>query len=148
MINIQKKIKMKLEKGNLLKQLYEILRYGIVGICTTLINTSIYRFFSHNLSFNYLYANLIAWTIAVIFAFFANKFIVFRRMDIKLNILISEFISFIGSRAFTGILDMIFMYIGVSIFHYDDFFVKIIVNIFIILLNYILGKFFVFKNNE
>ena len=40
---------------------------------------------------------------------------------------------------------MFFMYIGVTIQGFDDFYVKCVVNIFIIFLNYILGKFLVFK---
>ena len=145
MISFYKKIKLKLENKEKLNQFYELFRYGIVGVCTTIINLGAYTFFAHNLNINFMYANAIAWTIAVIFAFFTNKIIVFKKFAISINILIIEFIAFTGSRLFTGVLDMIFMYIGVTMQGFDDFYVKCVVNIFLIFMNYILGKFLVFK---
>lgn len=129
-----------------LEKIFELFRYGIVGICTTIINIYVYKFCAHTIGIYYLYANMIAWSVAVIFAFFTNKFIVFRNMNTELKILKKEFISFVCSRGFTGILDMIFMYIFISILNFNDFFVKVFVNVFIIILNYILGKFFVFRD--
>ena len=145
MIRFFKNFKLALEKKYKLTQFYEIFRYGIVGVCTTIINLGVYTFFAHNLNINFMYANAIAWTIAVVFAFFTNKLIVFKKFDMSINVLIIESIAFTGSRLFTGILDMLFMYIGVKIQGLNDFYVKCVVNIFIIFLNYILGKFLVFK---
>ena len=52
------------------------------------------------------------------------------------------------TRYITGILDIIVMFIGVDIFKYNDVIIKIISNIIIIVLNYILARYFVFKNNN
>lgn len=131
-----------------LSRISELIRYGVVGSCTTIINIFVYKFFAHIVNIYYLYANIIAWCVAVLFAFFANKFIVFRNNNANLKIVKKEFILFVGSRGFTGILDTVFMYILVSILNFNDFVVKIVVNFFIIVLNYILGKFFVFKDTN
>ena len=95
MIRFYKKFKLALEKKYKLTQFYEIFRYGIVGIFTTIINLGVYVFLAHNLCINFMYANAIAWTIAVIFAFFTNKIIVFKKLDMSLNIIVIEFIDFL-----------------------------------------------------
>lgn len=121
---------------------FELFRYGIVGVSTTILNIGTYRFFSKILDFHYIIATILAWIMAVVYAFFMNKFVVFKEKD---GTIIKEFVSFITVRGGTGLLDVIVMYIGVSAIGINDIFVKVFSNIIGISLNYILGKFFVFK---
>ena len=119
----------------------ETFLYLFFGGLTTLINIIIYKslvFFN----IDYIVANIIAWIISVIFAFITNKYYVFNKKNTNL---IKEFIKFISSRLGTGLLDLFFMFLTVSIFNFDDFIMKILSNIIVIILNYILSKFIVFK---
>lgn len=119
----------------------ETFLYLVFGGLTTLINIIIYKslvFFN----IDYIVANIIAWIISVIFAFITNKYYVFNKKNTNL---IKEFIKFISSRLGTGLLDLFFMFLTVSIFKFDDFIMKILSNIIVIILNYILSKFIVFK---
>lgn len=119
----------------------ETFLYLFFGGLTTLINIIIYKslvFFN----IDYIVANIIAWIISVIFAFITNKYYVFNKKNTNL---IKEFIKFISSRLGTGLLDLFFMFLTVSIFKFDDFIMKILSNIIVIILNYILSKFIVFK---
>lgn len=126
----------------------EILRYLMVGVTTTIINTFAYHMLARRLGIYYLTSTILAWIVAVVFAFFANKFLVFRQKDTRLNVMIREFISFIMARLATGGLDVAVMWLGVSILNQNDLMIKIISNMIVIVLNYILGKFFVFGKKQ
>lgn len=122
----------------------ETILYLVFGILCTLLNIITYKFCT---IFNifYIISNIIAWIVSVIFAFYTNKYFVFEKKD---KVTLKEFISFISSRLFTGILDLTLMYITVSLLYFNDFIMKIFINIIVIILNYILSKIFVFKKNK
>lgn len=122
----------------------ETFLYLIFGIFTTLINILTYKILV-NLNINYIIANIIAWIISVIFAFITNKYIVFNN---KTSNFIKEFLKFVISRLGTGLFDILFMFITISLLNFDDFIMKIISNIIVIILNYILSKFIVFKKDN
>ena len=86
-------------------------------------------------------ANILSWIGAVIFAYFTNKYYVFKddRKD-KTGI-----IKFFSSRIVTLLLDMLLMYILVTKLGFNDKIIKIIVQVIVIVGNYVLSKFFVFK---
>ncbi|RRD95408.1 GtrA family protein [Clostridiales bacterium COT073_COT-073] len=126
-------------------RLTEFLRYGIVGTTTTIINTYTYHILARMLGIHYLVSTIAAWVVAVLFAFFANKLFVFRQKDMAANVVAKEFVSFITARLATGVLDVVIMWLGVSILHQNDLIIKIISNVIVIILNYVLGKFLVFK---
>ena len=117
----------------------ETFLYLIFGIFTTLINILTYKILV-NLNINYIIANIIAWIISVIFAFITNKYIVFNN---KTSNFIKEFLKFVISRLGTGLFD-----ITISLLNFDDFIMKIISNFVVIILNYILSKFIVFKKDN
>ena len=126
----------------------DILRYLMVGVTTTIINTLAYHILARRLGIYYLTSTILAWIMAVLFAFFANKFLVFQQKDTRLDVMIREFISFIAARLATGGLDVAVMWLGVSILNQNDLMIKIISNMIVIVLNYILGKFFVFGKKQ
>lgn len=116
--------------------------YLIFGVLTTLVNIIVYYLFSSVLNINYLISNGIAWIISVTFAYITNKLYVFES-DNK-NVII-ELIKFYISRLTTGVIDIVLMWLFVGIFIVNDMYAKIIVNIIVIILNYIFSKFFIFK---
>ena len=126
----------------------ELIRYFIAGGLTTLVNMLVYRVCAHNLYINYLVSTIIAWIIAVLFAFFSNKFFVFRQNDISPHTVVKEFSAFVIARLATGALDIVFMWTGVSVLAWNDMIVKFISNVIVIILNYILGKFLVFAKKK
>ncbi len=124
----------------------EIIRYLIIGVMTTLVSLIAY----YGLTFTILdpnnhlqlqIANVISWLISVTFAYFTNRSYVFRVKDKHLA---SELLKFFASRLFTLFVDMGMMYIFVSLLHFDDKIIKLIIQVVVIILNYILSKFLVF----
>ena len=54
----------------------------------------------------------------------------------------------VSTRLVTGILDTVLMWFFVSIISLDDTLSKIIINILVIIINYIASKFFILKKNK
>ncbi len=134
---------------NLLKKYEELIMYAIFGILTTLVNIIIYYIFTDifKLSFlgsnAYLLATIIAWTGAVLFAFYTNKYFVFKKKE-KTNI-IKEMISFFSFRGLSLLFDIGIMFIMVELLTINDLISKVVANIIVILLNYFFSKLFIFK---
>ena len=64
-----------------------------------------------------------------------------------LVIIYSIFMFFI-SRLFTLFIDMLGMHITVSVFNLNDKIMKIIVQIIVVILNYVISKFLVFRRKQ
>ena len=93
-------------------------------------------------------SNIIAWILSVLFAFITNKIYVFNSKNYSFSIVLRELIDFTVARGATGILDLGLMYLFVSVIGIEDMISKIVINIIVIILNYILSKLYVFKNKK
>ena len=127
----------------------EIIVYIVVGILTTLIGLIVYYFLTYFFlnpvnKIELQCANIITWIISVIFAFFANRVYVFHSCQSK----IVEAFKFIFARISSLLLDMALMFILVSVMKFNHVVTKLFVQIIVILTNYILSKFLVFKKEE
>lgn len=135
--------------GKLIVDLYERFRelfwYGVFGVLTTIINMVAFWLFSDVLNVHYLVANVIAWVIAVAFAYVTNKLWVFESKSWERSIWIPECISFVSARLATGLLDMGLMYLMISIIGVPKMWAKLISNVVVIIGNYVLSKLVVFR---
>ncbi len=95
---------------------------------------------------DYLDATLIAWLVAVIFAFVTNKLIVFESKSWKPAVAGKEFAGFMGARLFSLLVELLCMFIMVTLLSINDFVAKIIVGILVIIINYVFSKLIIFKN--
>ena len=130
----------------LYKKYKEIVNYIIFGVIATVINIGVFAILNLLLGENlYLISNIVAIIASVLFQYFSNKFFVFERKTLSKKETFMEFIKFISARAFTAVLDMVIMLIGVSLLNINEILMKIITNLIVVILNYIFSKFFVFK---
>ena len=95
---------------------------------------------------DYLDATVIAWTVAVIFAFVTNKLIVFESKSWKNAFACKEFVGFIGARLFSLLVELVFMFVMVTLLKWNDFVAKFIVQVIVVILNYVFSKLLIFKN--
>ena len=116
----------------------ELILYGVFGILTVIVNIISFKLLLI-LNIPLLYANTIAFFIAVVFAYYTNTKFVFNDTFTKKN-----FISFMSMRISTLFIDNIGLYYLVSI-SVDELIAKSIINIIIILINYICSKFIIYK---
>ena len=131
--------------SNLWKKYKEIFFYGVFGVGATVINIASYQVFAKILGIPYLVANIFAWILAFIFAFITNKLFVFESKSWSKSVAIKEFSGFLSARLATGVLDTVLMWLFVSVIRMDDTLSKVIINILVIVINYIASKFFIFK---
>lgn len=134
---------------NIYKDKKEIINYLIIGVLTTLVSLITYYLLTFtildpNNDIQLQIANIISWIISVAFAYITNRKFVFesKSKDIK-----KELSKFISSRITTLIIDMLLMFILVSLLHFNDKVIKLIVQVIVIILNYIFSKLFVFNKN-
>lgn len=128
----------------------EIINYLFIGGCTTLISLIVYyvsvlTFLNPSISWQLQIANIISWIAGVIFAYITNRKVVFKSKNKKV---IKEAEKFLGARIVTLLIDMLFMYVTVTVLLLNDKIMKIISNIIIIILNYVFSKLFVFVQKE
>ena len=120
--------------------------YIVFGILTTVVNTLAYYICAHPFKLGTLISNIIAWVLAVSFAFVTNKSFVFRSISWEKKVVLREAAAFFSCRLATGFLDMVIMLVSVDRMGCNDLFMKCFSNIIVILTNYIASKYFVFSN--
>ena len=123
----------------------EIINYLVFGVFTTIVNYVSYFSATKIFNINYLLANIIAWFISVVFAYITNKFYVFDNKSIEFKYLIKEISLFISARLMSGGIETIFLFIFVSLLSFNDSIIKIIASVFVVIFNYFLSKFIIFK---
>lgn len=134
-----KKIKQLLEKH------WDIVTYLFFGVLTTVVNYLVY-FPCHNwLELSSSVSNVIAWIVAVAFAFLTNKPFVFKSMDWSAKVVLPELVKFVGSRAGSGALETVILLIFVDGLGWEGNIMKIIVSVVVVILNYVSSKLLVFR---
>ena len=121
----------------------ETILYLIFGVLTTIINIltfSIMELLTTNLLFN----NTVAWICSVLFAFITNRNIVFQSTGNKLK----ELFLFFGARIVSLLFDNALIFILIEKLMLNNILSKIIVNVFVVVINYILSKLIVFKKEK
>lgn len=134
----------------LVKELYlryrEQFWYLVVGGMTTVVDFVVYYVLSSVTPLHYLVIYWLAWVAAVLFAFFPNRCLVFRSSE-KKGIL-RQFGEFVTSRIATLLIGEGLLFFLVDICHLPDGWMKPVVQVLIIVLNYLFSKLFVFKQSH
>lgn len=125
----------------------EVVMYLIFGVLTTIVSLVSYylltiTIFNPDNAILLQVANVLSWIISVLFAYITNRKYVF---ESKNNNILKEVSSFFGSRLITLLLDMLIMFVGVTLLKGNDKFIKVISQVIVIVSNYIFSKLFVFK---
>lgn len=135
---------------DLYKKNKEILNYLVVGVLTTVVSLGVYygsvlTFLNPDDAFQLQAANILSWVAAVTFAYFANRKYVFESTNS--NVLM-EAVKFYLSRVSTLLMDMAIMFIGVTVLTFDDKIMKLVVQVVVMIANYVFSKLFVFAKEK
>ena len=129
----------------------EFWSYMVVGFLTTVVSVVVkwgllFTILDAKKKLELQLAIIISWICAVLFAYVTNRFYVFKS---KSKQIFKEFISFVGSRILTLLMEMFIMWLFVTHFKLNTKLWVItwtlVCQILIIIFNYILSKLFVFK---
>ena len=134
--------------GAFIKKNRQLLAYVFWGGGTTVVNFVTYYLFTQVIVLDIVVANMVAWAVSVLFAFFVNKVLVFHSGSWKLDMLVPEFLKFFGARLFSGILETVLLWICVDGLHLNDQWMKVLVSIVVMISNYVLSKLFIFSSKE
>lgn len=134
----------------LYKKYKEIINYLIFGVLTTAVSLVSYwlctkTFLNPEIAWQLQVANVISWILAVLFAYFTNRKFVFQSTERNK---LKELLKFTAARLTTLFLDMLIMWLGVTILKYNDGIIKLISQVLIVISNYIFSKIFVFNSNN
>ena len=140
----------------ILKKIFlsEVFLYLYVGFLTTVVNIISFKILLNNFkisagdSVDWKLAEISAFVIAVLFAFIADKIVVFKSFNILPTKLFSELGLFIGGRIFTEIVNITIMYIMIDRMHKEEFFTKLCASVVVIIFNYLISKFIIFKKKK
>ena len=133
----------------MVKKHWDVISYLFFGVCTTIVNWVSY-FLLYNVFHVYnVVSTIIAWVLAVVFAFITNKLWVFNSKSFERKILFHEIWTFLTARVLTGLIDVLIMFLAVDVGGMNDTFWstfwKIISNVIIVVLNYIFSKLIIFR---
>ena len=143
----------------LLRRHREIVSYIFWGVMTTLVNYASYLLLTEGLHIHYLTSNVIAWAVSVLFAYFVNKLFVFASRDWAWRVALRELWQMAASRLFTLGLEMAILWFFVDLLRFGglafglpggavlhgDAAVKLAANVVVVIVNYVLSKFIIFK---
>jgi UDP-N-acetylglucosamine transferase subunit ALG13/putative flippase GtrA len=122
----------------------EGLLYLFFGGCTTIVNIVTFAI-CRGINLNLLVSNISAWILSVFFAFITNKLFVFESKTKSFKALFKEIISFFGCRVLSLVFDMGIIYVMIDLLNINEIISKIVSNVFVIIINYIFSKLFIFK---
>lgn len=131
----------------LCKKYEEIISYLIVGVLNTIVSWAAffvcaYTILDAQVVWQNMMLSVISWVVGVIFGYFMNRKFVFKSQEPNMW---KEFLQFSGGRVSTWLLDMVMMVLMVNIMGIGETFSKIFVSVLVMIGNYLLSKFFVFK---
>lgn len=130
--------------------LREMFSYLVVGMLTTVVSLGSYYLLTLYLlnpvvPLELQLANVFSWIFAVTFAYFTNRIFVFKSNNDNMLI---EGIKFYVARLLTLVIDMTIMFLFVSLMGINDRVIKIISQVVVVITNYIISKFVVFKKTK
>lgn len=128
----------------------EIITYLIVGVLNTIVSWAAwflcaYTILNAEVPWQNVVLTIISWVVGVVFGYFMNRRFVFKSKEPDMW---KEFLQFSGGRVSTGVLDGLMMLLMVNLLRINKDFSKIFVSVLVMIGNYIISKFFVFKKKD
>lgn len=129
----------------LVKKYWSIISYLFFGVVTTVVNMVVYYLCYHLWGISSDLSTVIAWVLAVLTAFLTNKPFVFGSHDWSPKVLLPEAGSFFGCRLGSGLVELVLMHITVEMLGWPGMLMKLLVNVIVVILNYVASKLLVFR---
>ena len=126
-------------------QYKELVLYVFFGGCTTLINIASYFMCRQWIQMEVVPADLAAWLISVIFAYVTNKLFVFESKSWRLKLVLREAAEFFTARLFSLGVDVGLLYVTVDVLGLWEMPMKLLINVAVIIINYIFSKWIIFR---
>lgn len=127
---------------------WDIVSYLFFGVCTTIVNYLIYIPCYNFLEMSATVSNMIAWVVAVAFAYVTNKPFVFKSNDWSAKVVLPELVKFVGCRVGSGVLETAIIFVTVDCLHWNGNVIKLVTSVLVVALNYVASKLLVFRKKR
>lgn len=125
----------------------EQLLYLFFGMLTVLVNMLAFWFLISFVNVSPLAANIIAWIVGVVFAYLTNRTWVFSDKAHNAKGVIREAVTFTVGRLGTLGLEELLLWLGIDKLGLNSMVVKVVAQVLVIIGNYVVSKYFVFRKN-
>ncbi|MBQ3647388.1 MAG: GtrA family protein [Spirochaetia bacterium] len=125
----------------------KVFSFIVWGLATTALNVGFFLLFRH-LGVPLTSAVIIAWFLSVTFSYFANKKMVFQDRTSGFGAIIKSMLLFYGSRAFSGLMDVVLMNVFVKILGWDELVSKLINEVLVSTFNFLFCFLVVFRKKK
>ena len=123
----------------------EVLLYLIFGGLTTLVSMLSFWLAYNVLGIHELIANVVSWICAVTFAYLTNARWVFESQAVTGQERLREAVSFYTGRLATLGLEELLILVFATWLGFNGLLVKLVAQVVVVILNYVISKLFVFK---
>ena len=139
----------------------ETILYIVFGVLTTLVNYVVFYVMDRLLGLTHV-SNIIAWIVAVTFAYITNKLFVFESKSWAPALVGREIVGFAGARLFSLGVEELGLFIFINLCHFDKFVLpltprfsvggkmltKIGLSVIVLVMNYVFSKFVIFRKKQ
>ena len=127
----------------------ELIRYVVVGGITTVTNLGAYLFLTSTVldpdkGWELQIANVLSWILAVTVAYILNRKVVFQSS----NNILWEMTQFYAARLCTLGLEVALTWLFVTVLHWNDRLVKLMVQFVLVISNYLFSKLVIFRDKQ
>lgn len=140
----------------------ELISYVFFGVLATVVNLVSFKIFDVILGEHlYLVTNIVSWIITVVFAYFTNKLWVFESKSWEASIVIKELVGFFGARVFSLVVEEAGLWLMIDLCNMGtlsweilsfnltgNMIAKIIMQVIVVILNYVFSKLVIFKHKS
>ena len=133
---------------NLCLKQKEMILYLFFGGLAFLVSMSTYALFIFGFRMPLLWGNALSWFVTVLFAFFTNRIWVFSAPTKGAGDFLRQLLSFYGGRLLTLGMEEAILYIFITRLGLPNLPVKVVAQILVIVLNYVISKLLIFRNKD
>lgn len=126
----------------------EKLLYLFFGGLTTVVSLGTFWFVNRVMAQNEHIANVVSWILAVLFAFVTNRIWVFRAKTESKAAFFRQLFGFYGGRLLTLGVEEVLLLIFITWLHFDSMLIKVLAQVVVLVLNYVVSKWFVFSKKQ
>ena len=125
------------------------LLYLFFGVLTTLVNLVVFYLLTERpCQINVTAGNVISIMLAILFAYVTNKIWVFSSKTKGFRELSAEFFRFVGGRMSTMVIEVGGVYLIYNVMGQPKMAAKLVTQVIVIIGNYFISKFLVFRGNS
>lgn len=126
----------------------DVITYLFFGVLTTLVNYIVYLPCHYTLGLSATLSNILAWVVAVAFAYLTNKPFVFGSHDWSFKTVGPELAKFLSCRIGSGVLETLILMVTVDILGWNGAVWKLVTQVLVVILNYVGSKLLVFRKKK